>query len=209
MKPLAVDIVLIPDSRLFDQALSINADLVRHYHSDIVLHTIHCLPHISLAMGGIDQDDIPDLKQILHAIWRDHPLTDLLHTEALVYNTNTRGDTISSIELVKDKPLQIVHEEVMDRVSPYFKYEITEDMFVGQGPISDSSLAWVNTFREKAAGEHFWPHITLGYGKARTVDIKQAFYADSMKLCHLGNHCTCQAVLASVERQATPGLESV
>jgi hypothetical protein len=197
MKPLAVDIVLIPDSHLFDQALRINADLVRHHQSVIVLHATHCLPHISLAMGGIDQDDIPDLKQILHTIWRDHPLTELLKTKGLVYNTNAQGQTISSIELVKQETLQIVHEKVMEQVSPYFKYSITEDMFVGKGPISDSSLTWVSTFKEKAAGEHFWPHITLGYGKAEAVDIRQTFYADSLKLCQLGNHCTCQKVLAS------------
>ena len=197
MKPLAVDIVLTPDALLFAQALSINAGLVKHHHSDIVLHATQCLPHISLAMGGIDQADIPAIKQTLHAIWRVHPLTELLHTQALVHHTNARGQTISSIELVKQKNLLIVHEKVMECMGPYFRYSITADMFVGKGPIADSSLAWADTFKEKAAGEHFWPHITLGYGKASAVDIRQTFYADSLKLCHLGNHCTCQRVLAS------------
>ncbi|MCF7972724.1 MAG: hypothetical protein K9N55_02800 [Phycisphaerae bacterium] len=197
-KPMAVDIVLIPDAHLFEQALAINADLVKRHHSAIVLHPIHCLPHISLAMGGIDEDDIHTIGQRLHAIWRECRLTELLHTRGLVYATDPQGKTVSSIELVKDNGLQIVHERVMESVSPYFKYHVTEDMFVGQGPISESSLTWVEAFKDNSAYEDFWPHITLGYGKAKAVKIRDIFYADSLKLCQLGNHCTCQKVLMSV-----------
>ena len=114
MKPIAVDIVVIPDAHLFDQALSINADLVKHHCSDIVLHAIHCLPHISLAMGGIDQDKLLDISQSLHALWREYRLVELLHTKGLVYRTNAQGATVSSIELVKDKRLQALHEKVME-----------------------------------------------------------------------------------------------
>jgi hypothetical protein len=198
MKPIAVDIVLIPDAHLFDQALSINADLVKNHGSDIVLHATQCLPHISLAMGGIDQDDICHVKQKLHALWRLYPLDGLLRTKGLVYKTNSRGETISSIELDKDSDLQVLHEKVMEHIGPCFKYSITEDMFVGKGPIAHSSLAWVSAFKEEAAYEHFWPHITLGYGKAEAVKVRDTFYADSLKLCQLGNHCTCQKVLVSV-----------
>jgi len=198
MKPLAVDIVLIPDAHLFDQALSINADLVKHHQSDIVLHATQCLPHISLAMGGIDQDDVVNIKQILHALWKLYRLDDLLHTRGLVSSTNSSGETISSVELVKDKALQVLHDKVIELIGPFFKHDITEDMFVGKVPITNSSIAWVSTFKENSAGEHFWPHITLGYGKADPVDIRKTFYADSLKLCQLGNHCTCQKVLASV-----------
>ncbi len=197
MKPIAVDIALIPDAHLCDQAMSMNASLVREHDSEIVLHPIHCLPHISLAMGGIDQDDVVDISQRLHAIWRDHRLTELLHTKGLVTNTNTRGETISSIELVKDRDLRILHEKVMALADPYFKYEITDTMFVGDGPIAQSSLNWVSTFKEKSALEHFWPHITLGYGKAEPAKIRDTFYVDRLTLCQLGNHCTCQKVLVS------------
>ncbi len=197
MKPIAVDIVIIPDAHLFDQVLSINADLVKHHRSDIVLHAIHCLPHISLAMGGIDQDDVLDISQRLHALWREYTLVELLHTKGLVYNTNAQGETVSSIEIVKDERLQVLHEKVMECMSPYFKYTTTADMFVGNGPISESSLAWVSSFKEKSAYEHFWPHITLGYGRAEAVKIRETFYVDQYKLCQLGNHCTCQKVLVS------------
>ena len=198
MKRLAVDIVLIPDAHLFDQALSINADLVKNHDSDIVLHATQCLPHISLAMGGIDQDDIRHVQQKLQALWRLYPLDDLLRTKGLVYKTNSRGETISSIELAKDKDLQVFHEKVMEHIGPCFEHSITEDMFVGEGPIAQSSLAWVSTFKAEAAHENFWPHITLGYGKAEAAEIRDTFYADSLKLCQLGNHCTCQKVLVSV-----------
>ncbi len=198
MKRLAVDIVLIPSADLFDQILAINAELVREYQSDIVLHATRCLPHISLAMGGIDEVDVVHIKPLLQTIRKDYPLDGPLYTRGLVYRTNLRGETVSSIELVKDQRLQQCHEKVMETIGPYFKVEVTGDMFVGNGPIAASSLTWVNTFKEKSAGEHFWPHITLGYGKAKAAKIKDIFYADSLKLCQLGNHCTCQKVLVSV-----------
>ncbi len=198
MKPIAVDIVLIPDAPLFDQALSINADLVKNHGSDIVLHATQCLPHISLAMGGLDPDDICHVKQKLHALRRAYPLDNMRHTTGLVYRTNSSGETTCSIELAKDRDLQRFHDMVMEHVGPCFKHSITEDMFVGDGPIAQSSLAWVSAFKAEAAHEHFWPHITLGYGKAEAVKVRDTFYVDSLKLCQLGNHCTCQKVLASV-----------
>ena len=198
MKRLAVDIVLIPSADLFDQVLAINAELVREHQSDIVLHATRCLPHISLAMGGIDEADVVHVKPLLHTIRKDYPLDEPLRTRGLVYRTNTWGETVSSIELVKDQRLQRCHEKVMETIGPYFKVEVTEDMFVGNGPIAASSLKWVNTFKEKSAGEHFWPHITLGYGKAKAVKIRGTFYAPLLKLCQLGNHCTCRKVLVSV-----------
>lgn len=193
---IAVDIVLIPETSLFERALSINAELVKTQQSEIVLHPTDCLPHISLTMGAIDQDDIPRIAQALQALWQESPLDGLLGINGLVYRTHGQK-TVSSIELTKTEDLQGFHEKVMACMAPFFHYDITPAMFTGKGPISDSSIGWVSTFRDKAGGEHFWPHITLGYGKADPVDIQDTFRADSLKLCQLGNHCTCQKVLAS------------
>lgn len=197
MKRLAVDIVLIPDTHLFDQALAVNAELVKKHGSDIVLHQTKCLPHISLAMGVIDEKDVFKIKQHLHRLWQLYPLDEILHTQELVYRTNSRGETVSSIELVNDPTLQDFHEKVMECMTPFFKYKATPEMFVGPGPIAASTLDWVNTFKDKSAYDHYWPHITLGYGLAEAVDIRPRFYADSLKLCQLGNHCTCRKVLGS------------
>ena len=198
MRRLAVDIVLIPNAPLFEQTLALNAQLVKEYGSEIVLHKRDCLPHISLAMGCIDEEDIPKVQPLLHYLWQHYPLLECLHTQGLVYKTNSRGQTISSIELVRDADLQQFHEKVMEHLSPFFKHEATPEMFVGKGPMADSTLAWVNTFKEKSAYDHYWPHITLGYGRAQVVEIRKEFYADRLMLCQLGNHCTCQKVLLSV-----------
>ena len=198
MKRLAVDIVLVPDTHLFEQALAINAQLVKDHGSEIVLHEQDCLPHISLAMGCIDQEDIPKIKQLLHYLWKLYPLHEILHTRGILYKTNSHGQTVSSIELVKDADLQKFHEKVMEHLCLFFKHEATSEMFVGKGSIADSTLAWVNTFKEKSAYDHYWPHITLGYGRAQDVVIRKEFYIDKLMLCQLGNHCTCQKVLVSV-----------
>lgn len=198
MVRLAVDIALIPDAHLMDQVLAINAELVSRHQSDIVLHADNCLPHVSLAMGGIAQEDVRNIHQILCALWRLYPLDDSLYTQGLAHRISSQGQTVCSVEIVKDKDLQTFHEKVIEWVSPFFKYRVTEDMFVGAGPINEAAVARANTFKEKSSDERFRPHITLGYGRVEGITVRDRFYADHLDLCQLGNHCTCQKVLVSV-----------
>ena len=68
MAKLAVDVVLLPSEEMADKAIAANKELLKQYADKIVLDKENCLPHISLAMGCIDEKDIAEIKRTLRVI---------------------------------------------------------------------------------------------------------------------------------------------
>ena len=56
----AVDIVLLPSEEIMDAALQMNQELLLRFGKKIVLNPNNCLPHLSLAMGALREEDLPD-----------------------------------------------------------------------------------------------------------------------------------------------------
>jgi len=65
MAEIAVDVVLLPSEEMADKAIAANKELLKQCADKIVLDKENCLPHISLAMGCIDERDIADIEKIL------------------------------------------------------------------------------------------------------------------------------------------------
>ncbi|MHC4842594.1 MAG: hypothetical protein ACYTEE_02215, partial [Planctomycetota bacterium] len=65
MHKKAIDIVLLPEERITEKAIELNAKLVEKFGPKIVLDKNNCLPHISLAMGCIDDRDMSDISSTL------------------------------------------------------------------------------------------------------------------------------------------------
>jgi 2'-5' RNA ligase len=66
-------------------------------------------------------------------------------------------------------------------------------------PVSESTLLWIKSYREKSSFANFRPHITIGYGRSANLSYPAQFHLAKLALCQLGNHCTCRKVLASVK----------
>ena len=194
MDRLAVDIVLLPNQAVADQAIAINRGLVERFGSEIVLDEETCLPHISLAMGCIDPNDLDAIGQVLGQIAVENPPGPLTVIGMAVI-THAQGRKVSSLLIDKTAPLQRLHEEVMGRLSLFFTYDVTESMLHGKGPISATTLAWIRDFPHKSSHSFFWPHITVGCGEAPAIGQPVSFVPPNLALCHLGNHCTCRRVL--------------
>ena len=192
----AVDIVLLPDEKITVEVIKANEKLVEKFGKGIVLNAADCLPHISLAMGCIDESDIPDIEMILRPIAKRHPL-DELELVGIVVGTNAVGEKVSSFKLKKTDELQSLHEEIMQALEPFFKYKVTEDMIYGS-EIEPSTLFWIRDYRDKSSFSQFSPHITIGYGQTEAPLPFEKFTVSSLALSHLGNHCTCRDVLVSV-----------
>ncbi len=64
----AVDVVLLPEEAVMDRAIEANAELVKKFGCKIVLNKQNCLPHISLAMGSINETDIGSIRETLKVI---------------------------------------------------------------------------------------------------------------------------------------------
>jgi len=198
MAEIAVDVVLLPSEEMVDKSIAANRELLKQCADKIVLDKESCLPHISLAMGCIDERDTADIETVLQTIAKQFSLGQLsvigIHT-----GTNSAGEQVSVLQIERTEALQSLHEEVMRRLAPYFNYDVTVDMVLSTTRVSESTLAWIKNYPEKSSFERFFPHITIGYGEINDYSFPIEFTVSKLALCHLGNHCTCREILASGE----------
>ena len=196
MTKKAVDVVLLPEEKITDMAIELNSQLVEKFGPRIVLNKSNCLPHISLAMGCIDDRDIPEINSILEEVVREIPLglLEIISTET---ETNSVGENVLLLKIENNDQLQSLHERTIELLAPFFKYQVTDEMMFDR-QVELSTLIWIRDYQEKSSYAHFYPHITVGYGKMATAQPRGKFNASSLALCHLGNHCTCRDVLVSI-----------
>jgi 2'-5' RNA ligase len=198
MTKIAVDVVLLPSEAMTNQAIEANKELLKQYADRIILDKENCLPHISLAMGCINEGHITNIEKILRSIAeKNNP--GRLSVAGINTGTNSLGEKVSSFEVEKTKRLLSLHEEVMRKMKPYFSHNVTAEMVLSPPMAGESTLLWIKNYPEKSAFENFFPHITIGYGQADDSSFTAEFTALKLALCHLGNHCTCRKILAAVE----------
>jgi 2'-5' RNA ligase len=198
MAKIAVDVVLLPSEAIINRAIEVNKRLLKQDAGQIILNKEHCLPHISLAMGCMDERHITEIENILKSI-ADKNNPGRLSIVGINIGTNSLGEKVSSFEVKKTERLQSLHEEVMRRIKPYFSYNVTAEMVLSPPTAGESTLLWIKYYPEKSAFDNFFPHVTLGYGQIDDFSFATEFTASKLALCHLGNHCTCRKILAAVE----------
>ncbi len=197
MSRIAVDVVLLPDEAMANKAIEVNADLVKKFGNKIVLNKENCLPHISMAMGCLEETDIASVEKVLEEIAKE---TSLPYLKVVGVRTsgNSKGEAVSVFEVEKTTQLQSLHEKVLDKLTPYLSSDVTEDMIYGNEKVAASTLMWIRNYRQKSSFEKFFPHITIGYGQKEYQMQPAAFAASKLALCHMGNHCTCRRILVSI-----------
>jgi len=193
----AVDVVLLPTEAMMDKAIEVNAELVKKFGKKIVLNKGNYLPHISLAMGCVDEKDIADVEKVLKRIAEQYPLGDL-RVIGIGITVNLVGEKVSVFEVGKTEELQLLHEEVMEKLAPYLSAEATADMIAG-AEADESTLLWIKNYPEKSSFSNFSPHITIGYGEMNNFSFPIKFGVSRLALCHLGNHCTCREIILSIK----------
>jgi 2'-5' RNA ligase len=198
MVEIAVDVVLLPAEEMADKAIAANKELLKQYAHKIVLDKEICLPHISLAMGCIDERDLYEIGEILKTTVKETALGQLnavcIHTEK-----NRAGEKVSVFQIEKTEALQSLHEELMHRLAPYFSNDVKAEMILSSSEISESTLDWIKNYPQKSSFDKFFPHITIGYGEINNISFPIKFAVSKLALCHLGNHCTCRKILASAD----------
>lgn len=194
----AIDIVLLPPDNIMDFAIQLNKPWVKGIDDEIVLDKKFCLPHITLAMGLINDEQIIIIQKIMAEIADNFSPLELKIT--YVYTENLPTRKISGLAIEKSPPLQKLHEMVMDKLVPLFTYDdVTKEMFYSPPLVSDVPLYWVGGFVKNDVRENYRPHITLGMGVPPKIESPIIFTASRLALCHLGNYCTCRDILAEVE----------
>lgn len=203
MAKIAVDIVLLPSEEMMDNAIQANRKLPKQWTDNIRLNKQDCLPHISLAMGCIEETDSANIGKTLRRVAKSHSPVPL-SVIGIRVETSAAGRRISVFEVSKTEQLQSLHETVMRELAPYFSYHVTADMVLSELAADESTLRWIRDYAEKSSFENFFPHITLGYGQIAGSPSPIKFHATHLALCHLGNNCTCRKVLASAELLRQP-----
>ncbi|MGB2866006.1 MAG: hypothetical protein WBC05_21915 [Sedimentisphaerales bacterium] len=198
MAKIAVDVVLLPSEGMTNRAIEANKGLLKQCADRIILDKENCLPHISLDMGCLDEQDIPDIEKILQTIAEKYQPGPLC-VVGINTGTNSLGEKVSAFEVKKTERLLSLHEEVMRRMTQYFSHDVTAEMVLSPPMAGESTLLWIKNYPEKSAFENFFPHITIGYGQVDDFSFKAEFTASKLALCHMGNHCTCRKLLAATE----------
>ncbi|MGA1979297.1 MAG: 2'-5' RNA ligase family protein [Sedimentisphaerales bacterium] len=194
----AVDVVLLPDDAMTDKAIKANAELVKKFGKKIMLNKKNCLPHISLAMGCIDEKDIASVDKLLRSIAKECSLGDLTVLGVQI-SKNAADEKVSAFEVGKTEELQSLHETIMEKLEPYLSRDVSADM-VYDDEVAETTLSWIKNYREKSSFDKFFPHITIGYGElSNFLSFPIKFAASRLALSQLGNHCTCRKILVSIE----------
>ena len=186
---------MLPEETMMDYAITANAGLVKRFGGEIVLNKKDCLPHISLTMGCVNQDDVTkigeSLKPLAAIAPRQLKLVDIQKT------TSFSGKIVSVLRVERSNQLQNLHEKVCDAVKPFFTYDVTKEM-IARGQAGTSTLQWIKNYPVKSSYSNFYPHITIGYGDLPDRELPADFAVSRLAMCHLGNHCTCTKILWSV-----------
>jgi hypothetical protein len=198
MSKIAIDVVLLPDEPMTHHAIDVSERQSTLFNDTIVLHPKNCLPHISLAMGAIEESDTPKVSTILEKI-ASHFHTFTLRADSYQSNTIPSNEIVSEFTVEKTAELQSLHEMVMNELKPFLSYDITIDMVFSPPTVEEITLYWIKNYAEKSSFEQFRPHITLGLGELDDVKTPIAFTSSTLALCHLGNYCTCRKLLFSAQ----------
>ena len=194
MEHLAVDVVLLPEPRIAHDCIAMNERLVSAFASEIVLDYDGCLPHVSLAMGCMTPEALPEIATRLQRLLDEIPI-EPFQCAGINTQDHGQGRLVSSLDLISTPTLQALHERIMIDLEPLLHRDPTETLFHGDEAITSSTLGWVRDYRENSGFAAFSPHITLGYGRLEQAECPPQFWARSLAVCHLGNHCTCRRVL--------------
>ena len=193
----AVDVVLLPTEAIMDRAIEVNAELVEKFGKKIALNKENCLPHISLAMGCVNERDIAAIGKILQTIAKECSLGDLRVVDIRT-TANSAGEKVSVFEVEKTRELQLLHEKIVEKLTLYLSCDVTGDMVYGT-EVDELTLHWIKNYPKKSSFANFLPHITIGYGEINDFSFPIKFAASKLALCHLGNHCTCRKILVSIK----------
>ncbi len=94
--------MLLPPDEITDKAIEVNQVLIKTFDDKIVLNKQNCFPHISLAMGCINKDDIPKIDTVLKDIANKFsPLA--LTISNIRAETIPTGEKVSGFEIVKNR----------------------------------------------------------------------------------------------------------
>lgn len=187
MTKIAIDVVLLPPDEIMDLALQINQRAVEKGEAGIKLDKNNRIPHLSLLMGVIDEEDLTKIQPIIEEI------TSELRSLSLTIDAIKQ----QCFAIAENKQLQQLHEELIAKVDPFLSHKGSKEMYLEEPEynfVEDFDL-WVNEFINKFSHKEFFPHVTIHSPEENPVDLPIQFVASRFAICHLGARNTCRKIL--------------
>jgi 2'-5' RNA ligase len=194
MAKIAVDVVLLPDKEISDKAIEISEELGKTSGYEYVLGKDNHLPHISLYMGVVDTDDVPEIQSILQNIAKNFSSLDLVVDGIRA----SKSFSTSELSITNTSELESLHQLVMERLGGYFGGNADKNMFYQPSEIDDQAPETLSSWAGQASGKNYHPHITIGIGDIGD-DLSINFSASRIALAQSGHHCSCGKVLSSYD----------
>jgi len=197
MTKIAIDVILLPSEKMMNKVIEINRELIKKNEDKIILHKEKCLPHISLCMGCIYEDKIPEVKNVLDQISTEFAPFSLqaidLRTEVI-----PTAEKVSVLVIKNQHKLQKLHETIMQKLWNYLSYDVEISMLFNPSEVEEVTLHWIKNYANHYNDPSlFLPHITIGFGETTQFQMPINFTASQIALCQLGNYCTCRKVIIS------------
>ncbi|PIN75921.1 hypothetical protein COV18_01940 [Candidatus Woesearchaeota archaeon CG10_big_fil_rev_8_21_14_0_10_37_12] len=199
MSQIAIDVALIPPDDITQLAIKINKTFSDTVAENYVLDVKTCIPHITLAMGLITEEQVSEVSKKLEVLAKKFSALVLKITH-IKTSARPDGKVISGLEIERTPELQKFHETILDEMNSIFTYDnVQKEMFYSPPPVNEIPMFWVKGFAKTSVRENYKPHITLGVGEPKDIINPVKFVASKLALCHLGNYCTCRKVLFSTK----------
>jgi len=197
MRQYAVDVVILPPDEIISKAIELNRMIIRSNPPKIKLNKENCIPHISLSMGVLKDNDREVFVHELKTLTGNYkPLS--LECSGIYAVEIPTGEKISGIAIENSNELYALHKDVMELSGRYMTDDATGDMVYSPPPVEDITVQIIKDYPQQSAFENFRPHITLGVGEMFDPEFTTVFTASELALFRLGNYCTCRIKLAEI-----------
>jgi len=195
MPDIAVDVVLVPAQTDLDRFVSLSQNLyLESGNPTIVLDGKNCFPHVTLAMGIIEDTSIVELQKILEQQVHLLRALSMIGHDVFVGRT-PKGEINSGINVQKTEEIQKIHETVLGVLKPLLIERFSIEALYPDPPPCETTLFWIRNFEAHSSHEKYEPHITIGFGELKNVTLPMFFTADRLAVFQLGNYCTCRKLL--------------
>jgi hypothetical protein len=193
MSRIAIDIVLLPPEKIMDLVIAINKEEAKKGNSKGELNKVDFLPHLSLAMGTIEEKNLEKVEEIVIKTSKEFNTMNLILSEP--YYVISADNKKAYALRVKGKKLQRFHELLMRRLDSFLSFDAKKEDIYNQ----ESEPTYVNGYKEIGCFRKYEPHITV---RCKELSYKKkdiSFFAKRVAVCHLGISTTCRKILFETE----------
>jgi hypothetical protein len=177
---LAIDVLLLPDAKMYERAVAANARLRENYPACYTLGSEQ-VPHISLVHRYVRENDLPAIEEaVSRALVRDNPLTWELTATGYDY-AMWSGVAITSLAVQRTPRLDWLQKVVVEAVEPYAVKGGTAAAFSKSRElpkIEPEIIRYVENFVPNAIADKYKPHVTIG---AAPEDVVKRLKAEPFK----------------------------